>query len=120
MGHMQLKPTMQHAKQSNGTAIIVKLLYPSSDKLWILQCLHSIKSQINPTIHLLRVLELNVGMFVFLLKATPLDLEIKLKMISQSKVVDLSNQSIKGVRFLHDHGIAYLDIKPQNIVVLQN
>jgi serine/threonine protein kinase len=121
MGRMQLKPTMRHAKQSNGTAVIVKLLRPSSDELWILQHLHLIKSQINPTIPLLGALELNVGTFVFLLKATPLDLQIELKIsISQSKVVDLSSQLIKGVGFLHDHGIAHLDIKPQNIVVLRN
>src|SRR5229473_4133653 len=119
MEHMQLKPTMRRAKQSNGTVVVVKLLYPDSDELWILQRLHSIKSRINPTIPLLGALESNVGTFVLFPEATPLDLEIEPE-ISQSKVVDLSNQLIKGVGFLHHHGIAHLDIKPQNIIVLRN
>ena len=116
---MQLKPTMRRAKQSNGTVVVVKLLYPGSDELWILQRLHLIKSRINPTIPLLGALESNVGTFVLFPEATPLDLEIEPE-ISQSKVVDLSNQLIKGVGFLHHHGIAHLDIKPQNVVVLRN
>src|SRR5229473_6408795 len=121
MGHMQLNPTMRRAKQSNGTAVVVKKLYSGSDELWILQHLHSIKSPINPTIPLLGALELNVGTFVLLPEATPLDLGFKFEYeIFQSKVVDLSSQLIKGVGFLHHHGIAHLDIKPQNVVVLRN
>src|SRR5258708_32704992 len=96
MQHMQLKPTMRRAKQSNGTVVVVKLLYPDSDELWILQRLHSIKSRINPTIPLLGALESNVGTFVLFPEATPLDLEIEPE-ISQRKVVVLINRLIKVV-----------------------
>jgi serine/threonine protein kinase len=34
--------------------------------------------------------------------------------------VDFSQQLIEGVAFLHGHGIAHLDIRPQNIVALPN
>jgi serine/threonine protein kinase len=51
---------------------------------------------------------------------TPLDLELKLRTFQSSTVVDLSRQLIAGVRFLHRHGIAHLNIKPGNLVVLQN
>ncbi len=57
--------------------------------------------------------------FIILPKATPLDLGFRLGIL-QSKVVDLGYQLIVGVGFLHHHGIAHLDIKPENIVVLQN
>src|SRR6267154_4508815 len=45
MRFMQLKRTMQvrHAIQSNGTAVVVKLLHPGFNELRILQRLHSIK-----------------------------------------------------------------------------
>jgi len=118
---MQLKPILRHTKQSNGIAVVVKPLYPCSDKLQILQHLHLIKSPFNPTIPLLRTVRMYLYMwkFIILPKATPLDLGFRLGIL-QSKVVDLGYQLIVGVGFLHHHGIAHLDIKPENIVVLQN
>lgn len=32
-------------------------------------------------------------------------------------IIDLINQFIKGVSFMHEHGVAHLDLKPANIVV---
>ncbi|KAI0257396.1 kinase-like domain-containing protein [Lactifluus subvellereus] len=52
-------------------------------------------------------------------EATPLDLGFALGMF-RNEVVDFSRQLIAGVAFLHRHNIAHLDIKPQNIVALQN
>ena len=118
MGHMQLQHTMRHAKHSNGTAVVVKLLYSGSDELRILQRLHSIKSSIKPTIPLLGTIKSNVGTFVILPKATPLDWFGCGGFANEDKILDLSHQLIEGVAFLHRHGIAHLDIKPQNIVVL--
>jgi serine/threonine protein kinase len=119
MWYMQLKPTMRHAIQSGGTAVVVKLLRPSSNELSILQHLHSVKSPHNHTIPLLGTLKLNVGTFIFLPEATPLDLGFALGMF-RGKVVSFSRQLIEGVAFLHRRGIAHLDIKPSNIVALQN
>ncbi|KAF8507216.1 kinase-like domain-containing protein [Russula emetica] len=116
----KLKPTMRHAVQSNGTAVVVKLLHPGSNELRILQHLHSIKAPYNHTIPLLGTLKLNMGTFIILPEATPLDLGFALGMFRSSKVVDFSHQLIEGVAFLHRHGIAHLDIKPQNIVALRN
>ncbi|KAI0248060.1 kinase-like domain-containing protein [Lactifluus subvellereus] len=115
----KLKPTMRHAIQSSGTAVVVKLLRLDSSELPILQYLHSIKSPYNHTIPLLRTLNLNVGTFIMLPEATPLDLGFTLGMF-RNEVVDFSRQLIAGVAFLHRHNIAHLDIKPQNIVALQN
>src|ERR1700741_2643734 len=101
MEYPQLKPTMQYAKRSDGTPVVVKLLRPGSDELRILQCLHSIKLPNNPTIPLIGTLELNLGTFIVLPTASPLDLEIALRTLPSSMVVDLSRQLIAGVGFLH-------------------
>jgi serine/threonine protein kinase len=118
MRYMQLKPTMRHTIHSNGTAAVVKLLYDSHE-LQILRELHQIDSPINHTIPLLGVLELNTWTFVLLPEATPLDDRFAHGMIHDN-VVDFSQQLIEGVAFLHSQGIAHLDIKPQNIVVVRN
>jgi serine/threonine protein kinase len=118
MRYMQLKPTMRHAMQASGIAVVVKLLCPDTNELPILQHLHSIKSTNNHTIPLLETLELNPGTFILLPEATPLDLGFTLGMFCD--VVDFSRQLIEGVAFLHRYDIAHLDIKPQNIVALQN
>jgi serine/threonine protein kinase len=116
---MQLKPTMRHAKQSNGSAVVVKLLYPGSNELQILQYLRSIKSSYNPTISFATIHLNMMETFIILPKATPLDLGFAIGLFC-SKGMDFSHQLIEGVAFLHLHGIAHLDIKPQNIVVLRN
>src|ERR1700733_11425617 len=115
MRYMQLKPTMRHATQSNDTEVVVKLLHPDSNELGILQHLHSIKSPYNHTIPLIETLKLDMS-FIFLPEATPLDFEFAFGMFrSSSKVVESSRQLVEGGTFLHRHGIAHLDIKPQNI-----
>lgn len=109
---------MRHATESHGTDVVVKLLYPGSNELLILQHLHSIKSPYNHTIPLINAFELNVGTFIILPEATPLDLGFALGI--HSKAVDFSRQLIDGVAFLHRYNIAHLDLKPQNIVTLQD
>ena len=49
-------------------------------------------------------------------EATPLNLAFAYRMF-RNDVLDFSRQLIAGVAYLHGRGIAYLDIKPQNIVV---
>lgn len=49
-------------------------------------------------------------------EATPLNLAFAYGMF-RNDVLDFSRQLIAGVAYLHGRGIAYLDIKPQNIVV---
>jgi serine/threonine protein kinase len=106
---------MRHATRSTGDAVVVKLLHVRSNELEILRHLHSAKSPYNHTIPLLDTLKLNVGTFIFLPEATPLDLGFAFGMF-RNDVLDFSCQLIDGVAYLHSRGIAHLDIKPQNIV----
>ena len=117
---MQLKRTMRYAKHNNGTAVVVKLLRPGSDELLILQDLHLIKSPDNHTIPLLRTFDLNMGTFIFLLEGTPLDHGFDFRMFPSSEIENFSSQLVEGVTFLHRHGIAHLDIKPQNVVAVSS
>ena len=117
---MQLKRTMRYAKHNNGTAVVVKLLRPGSDELLILQDLHLIKSPDNHTIPLLRTFDLNMGTFIFLLEGIPLDHGFDFRKFPSSEIENFSQQLVDGVAFLHRHGIAHLDIKPQNIVVVSS
>ena len=94
----------------------MKQLYDIHE-LQILRDLHRIDSPINHTIPLLGTLELNTLTFVLLPAARPLDDRFAHRMVHDN-VVDFSKQLIEGVAFLHSQGIAHLDIKPQNIVVV--
>ena len=110
---------MRYAKHNNnGTAVVVKLLRPGSDELLILQDLHLINSPNNHTIPLLQTLDLNMGTFIIHLEGTPLDHGFNFRKFPSSKIENFSHQLVEGVAFLHRHGIAHLDIKPQNIVIV--
>jgi serine/threonine protein kinase len=109
---------MRYATQNNGTTVVVKLLRPGFDELLILQHLHLINSPDNHTIPLIGTLNLNVGTFIVLPEAILLGYGFEHEMF-RSEIADFSRQLVEGVAFLHSHGIAYLDIKPQNIVALR-
>ena len=100
MSYMQLKPTMRYAKQSGGAMVVVKKLRPDSNELSILQHLHSFAPSHNYVLPLLSALELDVGTFIFVPEATPLELGFTFKMFC-NKRADFSRQLIDGIAFLH-------------------
>jgi len=116
MRYMQLRPSMRHAVHPNGTAVVIKLVRARSNELSLLQYLGSISSACNHTIPLLATFNLSVGTFIVIPEGVPLDLGFKLGHF-HGKVTDLSQQLVDGVAFLHENGVAHLDIKPGNIVV---
>jgi hypothetical protein len=113
---MQLRPTMRHATQPDGTAVVIKLIHARSNELPLLQYLGSITSARNHTIPLLATFNLSVGTFIVIPEATPLDHGFNFGDF-HGKVADLGRQLVDGVAFLHENGVAHLDIKPGNIIV---
>jgi serine/threonine protein kinase len=113
---MQLSPAMRFGKHSSGTSVIVKHLRSRCDELSILQHLSSIKSSENHTIPLLKSFSLDVGTFIVVPEYNPLELGLRFGDLG-GKTVNLSNQLIEGVAFIHRNGVAHLDIKPRNILV---
>jgi serine/threonine protein kinase len=107
---------MRFGKDSNGSSVIVKHLRSRCNELSILQHLSSTKSAENHTIPLLRSFRLDVGTFIVVPEYEPLDLGLRLGGLA-GKTVNLSNQLIEGIAFIHRNGVAHLDIKPKNIVV---
>jgi serine/threonine protein kinase len=107
---------MRHAIHPDGTTVVLKLLRTSSKELPLLEFLCSLKSQYNHTIPLLETFNLSIGTFIVLPEATPLDLGFRFGLF-RTKVADFGRQLIEGVAFLHQHGVAHLDIKPSNIVI---
>ena len=59
---------MQHATQSDGTAVVVNPLRPDSNELAVLRYLRSIEIAHNYTIPLLETAKLNTGTFILLRK----------------------------------------------------
>jgi serine/threonine protein kinase len=107
---------MRCATRPDGTAVVVKLIHAHSNELSLLQYLGSITSVGNHTIPLLATFNLSVGTFMVIPEATPLGLGCKLGYF-QGEVAHLSRQLVDGVAFLHENGVAHLDIKPGNMVV---
>jgi serine/threonine protein kinase len=118
LGASKLPPTMRYASHLGKAAVIVKLLRHGSNEFHILQYLHSFKSPFNHTIPLLNSFEFEAGCLMIFPEGNRLDIGLDFGDFGNS-ITDLMHQFVEGVAFLHQCGVAHLDIKPQNIVVGQ-
>jgi serine/threonine protein kinase len=107
---------MRYASRLGKTAVVVKLLRDGSNELHILRYLHSFKSLSNHTVPLLDSFEFELGCLIILPEGNRLDIGLDYCDFGDS-VTDLMHQFVEGVAFLHQRGVAHLDIKPQNVVV---
>jgi len=106
---------MHQAKSSTGSYVFLKLL-KHSNELKILQYLNAIKSANNHTIRLLDHMVLDIGTIIVLPWQSPLPTVLSYNCFPLA-VGFLRRQFLEGVAFLHQHGIAHLDLKPDNVVV---
>jgi len=93
---------------------MLKLLDNASEELRILEVLNHIKSEANHVILVLDSFCLDIGTVVALPIASPLD---SLGFTSSSVTLNLMNQLTSAVAFIHENGVAHLDLKPNNLLV---
>ena len=107
----QLRPTLSQGTRENGNKIVFKLL-ANHDELSIHEFLHCIQSPHNHTILLTKVIQSHIGTIIIMPLALPLNF-----VNIQPIVEDLMSQLMEGVRFMHQHKVAHLNLKPENLLV---
>ncbi len=102
----------------HGHVVAMKLLHGlgATNELEILQDLQTFDSHQNHTIRLLHVIhsDSTPGDILVMPWQSPLDSFLT---GGSHMIVSLQDQLLEGVRFLHEHGIAHLDLKPGNVLV---
>ncbi|KAG8817845.1 hypothetical protein FRC17_011066 [Serendipita sp. 399] len=111
-----LPESMRKAKAIDGSRVIAKYVKDKSDEVEILKHLHSLKGVEHHIIALLNVIPLTVGSLIIIPYYLPLPLTMS-NLSTSDPVVSVQEQLIEGVRFMHQHGVAHRDLKPDNLVV---
>lgn len=120
--------TLQHEKNifrvrrigdASKTHYIAKRLRPDSEELDILQMCSMAEPRCENIIQLVDIIESSVGMCIVLPELGCVAYELFLGRnggVLRGQFIELSYDLAKAITFLHDHGIALLDIKPQNML----
>ena len=100
---------------SNGENGVLKLVPPQSNEVVILKKLLTIEDSHNPILPGIRIAELASAPSYSLVQM-PEGKEIVYR-DHAANLLDLAIQLVTGVMFLHDHNIAHLDIKRDNLLL---
>ncbi|KAG8830988.1 signal transducing kinase of the PAK [Serendipita sp. 399] len=111
-----LPDTMRKAETSDGSRVVAKYIDDESSEVEILQYLQGLKGVEHHIIELLNVIPLIVGSLIIVPHYLPLPLTMS-NLATPGAVVSVQEQLIEGVRFMHQHGVAHRDLKPDNLVV---
>ena len=122
-GSMRLKPTVGKAISNYGheEAVGLKIL-DHKDELQILKRLHATPSEANRTIKLLDVIQVFIPPVNILRTVIVMPWQMTLTQwlrenSFRNAVESLRIQFLEGVAFLHEHGVAHMDLKPANLLV---
>ena len=116
---MQLPDHVVKAQSTDGTYVIAKLVKKGSHEQYIHYGLSRNKSTLNHTIPLLDIIPSSLGSIIILPYETTLHEIANFDKTFPQISIQLSQELIEGVAFLHKQDIAHLDIKPFNIVYSQ-
>ena len=114
----QLPPhirTVYRATDPNRTLLIAKQVREHSSELEVLEFIQTIKPQSPYIISLMEIVSREWLILPKQLPITELHLNVHGAQL-RGKLVQYSCDLIKGLGYLHEHGIAHLDIKPRNLV----
>ena len=117
---LQLPPhvcTVYRVTDPSKTELIAKRVHKHSNELVILHYLRTIRPQSPHVISLIETIA-NGGVWLILPKLLPIiGLPMQARGVQlHDKLVQYSCDLIKGLAYLHSHGVAHLDIKPRNLV----
>jgi serine/threonine protein kinase len=108
---------MRDATSSDGLHVILKVLDDDTNELSILKVLNEIKSIANHTIELHDIIHTSVANVIALRWRIPFDDYFSSYDPSSERAATFPEQFLEGVAFLHEHRVAHLDLKPENLVV---
>ena len=114
----QLPPTVVRAERTiSGKVESVVLKLVQRDEWEIHRFLSDILSRCNHTIPILDHLDLRLGMERIIAMPQEMMLRDVPNSVFETNGNDLAGQFFEGVEFMHQHLVAHLDLKPDNVVV---
>ncbi|KZT11955.1 kinase-like protein [Laetiporus sulphureus 93-53] len=111
--------TVRRVGDSSRTEFIAKRISDKSNELKILEFLRTIKPPSEHIITLLKTIRTSLGKYLIFPKRSSIDEELEFHAdggVLRSRFIQLSRNLAKELAFLHEHGVAHLDIKFANLV----
>ncbi|KAF8490608.1 kinase-like domain-containing protein [Gautieria morchelliformis] len=114
---LMLPGKMRKGMVPNGLHVIFKPVDDQPIEVEHLEYLKKLRGPAHHIIELLDILELDEGRVIVLSRHMPLSQALSFYR-DAATVTSLLQQFLEGVAFMHQHQLAHLDIKPDNIVVM--